>query len=162
MNPEQGHFKLLFCPQGENVDFNPVCSECPTLPTICKYLHIGTGMGKGQCDADTMEFRKSDAILILLSWLWCLGQVTYFLSHKCKIVDGPSQDFSVDNSGEWISSTCGGLTGVKYIGSIVHTSFPLSWKLDNVPVEWCNLVKLNLSNSKWHVSCHPDLTHSLI
>lgn len=123
---------------------------------------MGTGVGKGQCDADTMEFRKSDAIVILLSWLWCLGQVTYFLSHKCKIVDGPSQDFSVDNSGEWTSSTCGGLTGAKCIGGIVHASFPLSWKLYNVPVEWCNLVKLNLSNSKWHVSCHPDWTHSLI
>lgn len=45
---------------------------------------------------------------------------------KRKRADGPSPEFSVDDHGEWLSSTRGGLRHVKCMGGLVLTSISLS------------------------------------
>ena len=151
MNPEKGHFKLLFCTQGKNVDSNPVSNESvPHSPTHTSTYTQVQGLGK----VSVMQIRWNSGNLMLswLSWAGCdtLGKSLIFCLLKHKRVDGPSQDFSVDNWGMskfhmWRIN----MSQVHWRPA--HASFSLSWKLDDVPVEWCNLVKLNLSNSKWHV-----------
>lgn len=69
MKSGQGYFKLLLCTQGKNVDFIPVSVE--SVPSSLTHTNTYTQVqgGEDHCAGNTLEFRKSGALMTLLSWL---------------------------------------------------------------------------------------------